>query len=130
MSICSMEDLITHSGHEIEIVYYGEENDPGCVCIECNTCGVVLVDMDQERNVLNVDMHPDCGLEHGLAESARNAAGSSDENVTFDGDAPLSVGDDGVNVQAWVWVAAEDIPGWPAPDDEESCESTPALCAG
>ena len=38
-----MEKIIDHVGHEIVCVAYGDLNDPHDVCIECETCGCVLV---------------------------------------------------------------------------------------
>ena len=38
-----MEKFIDHVGHEIVCVAYGDLNDPHDVCIECETCGCVLV---------------------------------------------------------------------------------------
>lgn len=35
--------LRPHVGHDIVCVYYGDPDDPADVCIECETCGCVLV---------------------------------------------------------------------------------------
>lgn len=40
MSINSYEELIEHSGHEIVVVTYGEEN----ASLECEDCSEVLMD--------------------------------------------------------------------------------------
>lgn len=38
-----MEKLYTHVGHDIVCVIYGDSQTPHDVCVECETCGCVLV---------------------------------------------------------------------------------------
>lgn len=38
-----MQKLYPHVGHHIVCVTYGDPNDPHDVCIECESCGCVLV---------------------------------------------------------------------------------------
>lgn len=45
--------LRPHVGHEIECVTYGDPDDPHDICVECITCGCVLVsaeDFDEEES--------------------------------------------------------------------------------
>ena len=35
--------LRPHVGHHIVCVYYGDPDEPADICIECETCGCVLV---------------------------------------------------------------------------------------
>lgn len=46
-----MEKLIGHIGHEIVCVAYGDIDDPQDVCIECETCGCVLVSAEDYDEV-------------------------------------------------------------------------------
>jgi len=39
------EELLSHVGHDVVVVIYGDEDDPANVAIECETCGVVIADM-------------------------------------------------------------------------------------
>ena len=41
------EKLKKHVGHRVEIVTYGNENDPVDVCLECEDCGEVILDVEQ-----------------------------------------------------------------------------------
>ena len=41
------EKLKEHAGHRIEIVTYGDKNDPVDVCLECEDCGEVILDAEQ-----------------------------------------------------------------------------------
>lgn len=46
------EKLYPHVGHEIECVTYGDPDDPHDVCVECVSCGCVLVsaeDFEEEK---------------------------------------------------------------------------------
>ena len=36
--------LKAHMGHHVEIVSYGDPNDPEDVCLECTDCSEVLLD--------------------------------------------------------------------------------------
>ena len=38
-----MQKLYAHVGHHIVCVTYGDPDDPHDVCIECESCGCVLV---------------------------------------------------------------------------------------
>jgi len=43
-------ELLSHVGHEIECVQYGQYKEPAVnVALECVTCGCVLVDFDAEE---------------------------------------------------------------------------------
>jgi hypothetical protein len=44
MSVNNYNDLLTHFGHDIECVVYGDNDN---VAIECITCGEVLMDYDR-----------------------------------------------------------------------------------
>ena len=44
MSAASFSDLVSHVGHEIEVVSYAGVN----VAAECVVCGVVLLDFDAD----------------------------------------------------------------------------------
>lgn len=43
------KELIQHYGHEIEIAYYGDKNNPNSVTIECLDCFEVLIDCEEEE---------------------------------------------------------------------------------
>jgi len=45
------EKLIGHIGHKIVCVAYGDIDDPRDVCIECETCGCVLVSAENYDEV-------------------------------------------------------------------------------
>jgi len=60
--------------------------------------------------------------EPALREAANQEWGSDDREI--DDETPVSVGDDGVWVAAWVW-----MPGWgvaPAEEEEDQDDATPA----
>lgn len=38
--------LLKHFGHNVEIVCYGDSNDPHDVCLECADCGCVILDAE------------------------------------------------------------------------------------
>lgn len=38
--------LSRHRGHKVDIVSYGDWDDPACVCLECEDCGEVVVDAE------------------------------------------------------------------------------------
>lgn len=38
------ELLKEHVGHEVKIVAYGDPENPGCIVLECEECGEVVVD--------------------------------------------------------------------------------------
>jgi hypothetical protein len=44
MSVGSKEELLSHWGHEIELAYYGERDNPASVTIECMDCNEVLLE--------------------------------------------------------------------------------------
>jgi hypothetical protein len=46
MSVQNYAELLSHLGHDIELVYYGELPSPDNVSIECETCNVVIIDFD------------------------------------------------------------------------------------
>ena len=35
--------LKQHLGHDISVVYYGDDDDPECISLECETCYEVLI---------------------------------------------------------------------------------------
>lgn len=59
MSIRTFADLKSHIGHEIECVGYGATNEESVnAAIECITCGMVLIDLE-EGQVVGVDDEPE-----------------------------------------------------------------------
>lgn len=45
----TMRDLLQHVGHKLSCVYYGENKKNAVdVAIECETCGVVLLDIERQ----------------------------------------------------------------------------------
>ena len=38
--------LLSHVGHHVVIVTYGDEDDPADVCLECEDCGEVILDSE------------------------------------------------------------------------------------
>lgn len=38
--------LKEHIGHNVEIVYYGDANNPANISLECNDCGEVILDAE------------------------------------------------------------------------------------
>lgn len=48
MGAHSYRDLITHVGHKIVVVTYGDPDDPDNVAVECEDCCEVLLDFDIE----------------------------------------------------------------------------------
>lgn len=40
------KELLKHVGHNVEIVTYGDPDDPADVCLECNDCGEVILDAE------------------------------------------------------------------------------------
>ena len=49
MSVNSYLELSEHVGHEVVCITYGRpDEEPVNVAIECETCGVVLLDYDNE----------------------------------------------------------------------------------
>lgn len=64
MAVHSYNDLKAHWGHTIQLVCYGDVDDPDNVAIECITCNEVLVDFDKPNDVANAYPDgecPDCG---------------------------------------------------------------------
>lgn len=53
MSNWMREKLYPHVGHQIECVTYGDLDDPHDVCIECISCGCVLVSAEDFEEVGN-----------------------------------------------------------------------------
>ena len=43
-------DLAGHIGHKVVVVQYAHKGINGTVCIECETCGEVLIDSDDWRS--------------------------------------------------------------------------------
>lgn len=50
MSVSNKKELLNHLGHEIEVAYYGNEEDPASVTIECLDCCEVLVCFEDEED--------------------------------------------------------------------------------
>lgn len=48
MSVNSYSELVSHAGHNIEVVVYGGNRN---AAIECEDCCVVLLDFDNEEAV-------------------------------------------------------------------------------
>jgi hypothetical protein len=44
MSVENHKELLSHRGHEIVIAWYGDKEDPSSVTIECERCGMVLLE--------------------------------------------------------------------------------------
>jgi hypothetical protein len=44
------DELMVHKDHLIEIVTYGDRNDPSNIAIECIICGEVLIDFDKDES--------------------------------------------------------------------------------
>ena len=40
------EKLKKHIGHSVEIVCYGDEENPQNISLECNDCGEVIIDAE------------------------------------------------------------------------------------
>ncbi len=40
------DKLLSHRGHHVCIVTYGDIDDPANVCLECEDCGEVLIDAE------------------------------------------------------------------------------------
>ncbi len=40
------EQLTAHKGHHVEIVSYGDCNDPACTCLECLDCNEIILDAE------------------------------------------------------------------------------------
>lgn len=38
--------LKKHIGHNVSIVYYGDEGNPVDICLECEDCGEVILDAE------------------------------------------------------------------------------------
>ncbi len=38
--------LKSHIGHDVEIVCYGEKDNPANIALECNDCGSVVLDAE------------------------------------------------------------------------------------
>jgi len=47
-SVINLDKLMTHKGHDIVIVEYGEAGNPENIALECETCNEVLADADVE----------------------------------------------------------------------------------
>jgi len=47
MGVWDFDSLAQHRGHEIECVFYGDEDNAVNVAVECITCGSVLLDYDR-----------------------------------------------------------------------------------
>ena len=39
--------LFQHRGHQVEIVSYGDWDNPADICLECVNCGRVILDAEQ-----------------------------------------------------------------------------------
>ena len=40
------DSLANHTGHRVEITYYGSEKSPACRCLECLDCNEVVLDAE------------------------------------------------------------------------------------
>lgn len=45
------KDLLEHRGHRIDVVSYGDYEDPDNVAIECESCGEVLLSINAPEDV-------------------------------------------------------------------------------
>ena len=78
MAAHSFSDLLPHVGHEIMCVTYGRyEAEPIGVALECETCGVVLLDFDNDTEAPEED-----------------ADGGSQDDVDYDDQGPYQGGND------------------------------------
>lgn len=48
MSSLLYHKMLDHAGHNIEIVRYGDCNDPVNVAVECVDCNMVIVDENRD----------------------------------------------------------------------------------
>ncbi len=58
MSVHTFDELLSHTGHKIECVYYGTEHQAVNAAIECVTCGQVLIDLSPGQT-MGVDDEPE-----------------------------------------------------------------------
>lgn len=104
------KDLLEHLGHELTTVYYGDDDNPSNVAIECEECGCVLVDFDSPEQERVKDGHfrsidDQIKAEAWFREQAREQY-DDEGTLEIDEFAPVSYGEPqhGAYVQAWVWV--------------------------
>lgn len=50
------EKLFPHAGHQIECVTYGDPDEPHDVCVECISCGCVLVSVEDFEEADNTSV--------------------------------------------------------------------------
>jgi len=48
MSVDNYHDLRSHIGHHLVCTYYGNEDDPVNVAVECEDCHEVIIDFDRD----------------------------------------------------------------------------------
>lgn len=46
MNILLWNELKKHRGHAVNIVSYGDWNNPSNICLECEDCGEVVLDAE------------------------------------------------------------------------------------
>lgn len=46
MNMILWNELKKHIGHDVEIVYYGDKDNPENISLECNDCGEVILDAE------------------------------------------------------------------------------------
>ncbi len=49
MSVNNFEELKRHYGHTIELVLYGEKDNPSNIAIECVDCNEVILDFNKDE---------------------------------------------------------------------------------
>jgi hypothetical protein len=53
MAVSNFEELFQHIGHKVECVFYGEDDNPRNVAIECIDCNEVLFEFDREEEEID-----------------------------------------------------------------------------
>ena len=46
MDMLLWNELKKHIGHNVEIVCYGDENNPHDICLECTDCNEIILDAE------------------------------------------------------------------------------------
>lgn len=49
MAVGNFRELLVHVGHEITVVTYGKDSHVWNVSAECEECGTVLIDFDNDK---------------------------------------------------------------------------------
>lgn len=114
MAVSSLLQVLSHCGHRVEVVYYGDKSSPSSVTVECLDCGEVLLELNT-RGGSGVGLGPlseDCDKD--MASILRASAAEQFEQegqLEIDDNAVVCEAEDGAYVQAYVYVDYEDVPG-------------------